>query len=425
MNKVRIHINELGPVRNQDIELAPVMLFTGESSLGKSYVNFLAYYVFNVFSTNRLEQFLSDHFPEGWESKKDFDFNLSISDLVAWMKADVKAFFQYLYHYDNFRCDVDFIFTLHEDVIRFRYNMQNRPKNDSSIFVFHTHVDNQTIVSLSTEQSADKAISRSFRALLCNKMLGIDIAKSILLPPGRASLLTGDYNTQKGSSQLGLYDLFLSDNAWINNRNLRNIKKENVDEFFIKYIHQLIKGDLIYEKDGLYLYTYDGEPVPIAAAASSIRELLPLLQLIQGGSIANFSVCLEEPEAHLHPEMQVGVADLLTACIQSGTCMQITTHSDYFMQRVNQLIKYGIIKNRDERMYTELCKKTRHDEGRYLDKELMKTYFFRHDNEGTVITPLEIDYNGIPMSTFFHAVENLTSEDVQLNEVIDTFNGND
>ena len=49
MNKVVIKINELGPVKNQEIELKPVLLFTGESSLGKSYVNFLAYYLFYVF----------------------------------------------------------------------------------------------------------------------------------------------------------------------------------------------------------------------------------------------------------------------------------------------------------------------------------------------------------------------------------------
>lgn len=424
MNNVRIHINELGPVRNQEIELAPVMLFTGESSLGKSYVNFLSYYVFNVFSSGRLDYFLTDHFPVGWESKKEFSFTLEVKEIKDWMEDDVRAFFQYLYHYERFRCDVDFILPLSDNILSFKYIWRDSPSNDSSILVFETHVNDLVTLSLSTEQNIDKAISRNFRSMLCNKILGIDVNKTILLPPGRASLLTGDYNTQKGSSQLGLYDLFLSDNAWINSRVLRNVKKEHVGNYFIDYIHRLIKGDLVYEKDGLYLYTSSNEQVPISAAASSIRELLPLVQWILGGKIANYSLCIEEPEAHLHPEMQVGVADLLVACIQGGVNMQITTHSDYFMQRINQLIKYGIIKNHDEAAFHSLCEKTGHDENRYLDKYMLKTYYFSGSDNGTVITPLEIDNNGIPMSSFFHAIENLTEEDVHLNECLDSL-GND
>lgn len=49
MKKFRIHIEELGPIKNADITLAPVMIFTGASNLGKSYTNFLAYYIFNLF----------------------------------------------------------------------------------------------------------------------------------------------------------------------------------------------------------------------------------------------------------------------------------------------------------------------------------------------------------------------------------------
>ena len=57
MKKLKIHIEELGPIRNADIELAPIMIFTGASNLGKSYTNFLAYYVFYLFSSNRLLEF--------------------------------------------------------------------------------------------------------------------------------------------------------------------------------------------------------------------------------------------------------------------------------------------------------------------------------------------------------------------------------
>ena len=60
MKKISIHIEKLGPIRNADIELAQLMLFTGASNLGKSYTNFLAYYVFSTFANNRIYKFVSN-----------------------------------------------------------------------------------------------------------------------------------------------------------------------------------------------------------------------------------------------------------------------------------------------------------------------------------------------------------------------------
>ena len=60
MSNIKIHIIELGPVKDCELTLAPVMLFTGKSNLGKSYVNFLAYYVYNLFSSQRLYDFITN-----------------------------------------------------------------------------------------------------------------------------------------------------------------------------------------------------------------------------------------------------------------------------------------------------------------------------------------------------------------------------
>lgn len=44
---IRIHINKLGPIGDSEIELKPLMVFTGMSGLGKSYTAFLIYYLVN------------------------------------------------------------------------------------------------------------------------------------------------------------------------------------------------------------------------------------------------------------------------------------------------------------------------------------------------------------------------------------------
>ena len=421
MNKVSIKINELGPVKNQEIELKPVMLFTGESSLGKSYVNFLAYYLFYVFSSERMFDFLLEKIGVDVNDKKEFLFDLKSADLIDWMQSDVRKFFVYLYNFDDFRCDVRFGFEGVEDNFAIKYTRVDSKNNkDKEFFSFNIELNGKKIRSMTFPHLLKGTISQVICQQLCRIFLGIDIRRTFLLPPGRASLLTGDYTAQRGSSNLGLYDLFLRDNDRINNSVLFNrLVGGKQNEFFVSQIHNLIKGDLLMEKDNLFLVTEDHQRIPLGAAASSIKELTPLLQLILGGSISNTAICIEEPEAHLHPEMQISIVDLLSACINENAFMQITTHSDYFLQRVNQLLKYGCIKGLNSNRYQEICDETGHRPEHYLDRDNVGAYFFSSENGKTKIESLTIGKKGIPMTTFFNAVGMLSKEDEALDDELE------
>lgn len=418
MNNVKILINELGPVKKQVIELKPVMLFTGESSLGKSYVNFLTYYLFHVFLSERMYDFLMKKMDTNVYENKDFSFDLNSSELINWMQYDVKKFFVYLYNYDDFKCDVKFSF----DGIDENYNIrtiQKNIRNDSERIYVQLYINGEGTSFYAFTQQLERNICRSICRQLCSKFMGQHINSSYLLPPGRASLLTGDFTAQRGSSKLGLYDMFLHDNDVINSIVLINRLLAKKNDFFAAQVHTLIKGDLITEKDNMYLLTEDNQRIPLAAAASSIKELTPLLNLILSGTIANCAICIEEPEAHLHPEMQIAIADLLAACINEKVSMQITTHSDYFLQRINQLLKYGYIKEQNPTRYQEICKKNGHLEEHYLDKNDVNAYYFISNDGMTKIKSLPIGNNGIPMSTFFNTVKILSNEDDFLDEELE------
>ena len=51
------------------------------------------------------------------------------------------------------------------------------------------------------------------------------------------------------------------------------------------------------------------------------------------------SLTIDEPEAHLHPEMQIEVANLLVRLASAGLTITFTTHSDYFLEQVNNAIR--------------------------------------------------------------------------------------
>ena len=48
---------------------------------------------------------------------------------------------------------------------------------------------------------------------------------------------------------------------------------------------------------------------------------------------------MEEPEAHLHPELQQAMARLIVNIVNSGIPVWLTTHSDMILQHLNNMIK--------------------------------------------------------------------------------------
>ena len=58
MKSIHVNIKKLGLIRNAEIEIKPLMLFSGCSGLGKSYVAILCHYFFTVWmSDKRLNSF--------------------------------------------------------------------------------------------------------------------------------------------------------------------------------------------------------------------------------------------------------------------------------------------------------------------------------------------------------------------------------
>lgn len=414
MKEFRIHIEELGPIKDADITLAPVMIFTGASNLGKSYTNFLTYYIFNLFSGDRLKDFIRIKVTEDMEVEKEFNFSFTINELKAWMEEDVRRFFVYLLNYPDIPCRIQFY--LEEDS---EYKFTVAYSESTPDFVKEVPKGLElTTVNINDEeyyiyvlQSKDKiqSICDLTSKYLCKKLLDRDISHAYLLPPGRASLLNESYSTQAQSSKIGMYDIFLKDFDLINNRRMKDMQKTNRQTTNTKTakIRKMINGEVNNKKEGLTLRINEQTELPLSAAASSIRELSPVILWMQTDNLSKDSMCIEEPEAHAHPEMQYSIADLLASCINEGALMQITTHSDYLLARLNLLIKLDKVKRNYPKDFEIFCKKNGWDSNLTLDGSLVEAYYFHYDNAGYAVKVERMNAeNGIPFSTFEKAVQN-------------------
>ena len=89
-----------------------------------------------------------------------------------------------------------------------------------------------------------------------------------------------------------------------------------------------------------------GEEVRLTRAASMVSELAPVVLFLRGGIRAGDMLIIEEPEAHLHPGAQTNIALILAGLVRAGVRVVVTTHSDWLLKEIANLIRIGDLKRK-------------------------------------------------------------------------------
>ena len=85
--------------------------------------------------------------------------------------------------------------------------------------------------------------------------------------------------------------------------------------------------------------TLEGEKFTLDRTSSMVSELAPLILFLRYLVNESDLLILEEPESHLHPSAQRQMARGIVRLVNSGVKVLITTHSDYFLNQLNNLIR--------------------------------------------------------------------------------------
>ena len=83
-----------------------------------------------------------------------------------------------------------------------------------------------------------------------------------------------------------------------------------------------------------------GKEVDLTSVGVGVSQVLPVLVsclIVKKGTV----LLLEQPELHLHPKLQMDLADFLIACCESGRQIIIETHSEHIVNRVRRRIAEG------------------------------------------------------------------------------------
>lgn len=423
MQKIKLVINKLGAIENSEIEISPIMIFSGDSGLGKSYLAILCHYFFEVLLNHkRLDSFIKEN---GWdfsEMRPSFRdsgraFIFKKNALEAWLAEDAVRYLRHMLNNIAMSPSIevhlpssidDEISVLYEEeAVKLQENVE-------------TYIKLMTLDLVYSVKDGDSLYSESpfafiLRYGLMEKILGNfkALSDSFVFPPSRGPVLTEEI-----IPITGLYEKYKIGLTKID-KSLPHA--DSVDQRLVSLLRRVLEGDVA-RKEGKYVYTINDEELPISAAAASIREIAPLALLIERMDTSKLVMLIEEPEAHLHPLKQRMMADIISILCKGGAYMQITTHSDYFLRRLNELIGLKRIHDEYPERYESICEELEMDPDMEFPVDRLSAYLLKRRNDGSSYIEEQNVEDGIPFASFSEAIDRSLKNRVR---IFDYLNGED
>jgi len=136
-----------------------------------------------------------------------------------------------------------------------------------------------------------------------------------------------------------------------------------------------------------FTYTPDGwdHSLPLMNASSMVSELAPVVLYLRHWVRPGRVLILEEPEAHLHPALQVEFTRQLARLVQSGVRVVITTHSDWILEELSNIVRRSALAGKQE--------KTDSSGDVFLRPDQVGAWLFRQKKrpKGSVVEELILD----------------------------------
>lgn len=202
---------------------------------------------------------------------------------------------------------------------------------------------------------------------------------------------------------------------------LENVQKTNSELYnFAKELEdKLLHGSISVTQNGDVEYkTTNNVSLPIGISSSIVKTLSSLIITLKHQTNKGDLLIIDEPEMNFHPENQVILAEIL-AKISNTTPMIASTHSDYIIRELNNLIVAKSLEKKGKDMYKDY-----YDRDSLLDYKDVQVLYFNFDKDGKAkVKSLDIDEYGFAVESIDKTIrqqnQRTNSLFIQLDEIND------
>lgn len=242
MKKIIIDIHKFGPLQEVSFQVAPFMVFTGMSKLGKSYANYLIYYLF----TNLLDLKERTKLIESLIGKESSgSFTLSGDFLSTYLHDNVTAFMRALLGDPTIECDVDFLFpefgeplnVTYQEVVATEEETEKRLGNTLNISINGKEA-NRNIIRNTALTVGGYSLTELSHRLLENFYVA-----TLIFPPANGALINANYSLTSSINPEGMYGRFLFDNDYCT-----SIWPTDEQSPYLYQIKKITDGDVVKEE---------------------------------------------------------------------------------------------------------------------------------------------------------------------------------
>jgi predicted ATPase len=445
---MQIKFTNFGPIREANIELGDLTVICGPNNTGKTYIS---YSIFGLFKL--------------WE--KFADFNIDREDInelseKGFIKIDLKKYEQRLDKvitsiFKKYTENINLVFYSQEDAfpqlaiegnidkIEINYanvlessfgTQKNRIiqiKKDADSIILEV-----TILSKHPEDTAPQSLLRDiinlslveifFKNIIGNPFLipaersgialfykELSINKSRFLEKLIRHPKDADFDPDMLGKTFKIYPLPIQEHIDFH-RDLDQIKKRRSSLFkskFSKGVEDILKGNFEIREDDVLFYTQDPQDkhdnigIPLDLSSSAVKSLLGLDIYLKHVAKEGDILLIDEPELNLHPDNQRKIARLLATLVNHNIKVLITTHSDYIIKELGNLVMLS----NDFKDKNSIIEEYGYRQDEFLSPSQLKVY--TADN-GT-LQKIEVDPKaGIALETFDQTINamNASSDDI-------------
>ena len=455
--KVEISVRNFGPIAEADLDLRPLTVFVGPSNTGKTYLSVLIYALHRIFGesssfplshTLRLLGHGLDYDPP--VDKKDllaqfnkatWDQPFRFSDLPHGVRKRAQTNLNTPYFFgpdlktELLRCfDLDSLAELirsikdQNDKITISLKVGETNQNlwslrievsESEIILDDGKINENTIIFPADQLSSASLVNSDDTIALLSEhrrhaekpyylpaaRSGIMqshrvIASSLVARSTRTGLETSEIPTLSGVVADFMEKLILYEER---TRLRERVKPNNGMNHITKALEDnVLNGQIVMKPSStgypefLYRPQETEQDMRLTRSSSMVSELAPLVLFIRGLVRPGDTLIIEEPEAHLHPAAQAQMAATLARLVRAGVRVLVTTHSDFMLQEIGNLMRVGLLKEKD------VLKKETND---WLLPEEVGAWHFQKDQP---VKEIQFDHTvGIEPEDYEEVVESL------------------